>query len=80
MAGKKIHRPLDERVAEIDAKIVKYEDLVIRLKEKREKLLTQKPKHRGKVGMATAIKKAKEYDITPQQLIELIENSQINND
>lgn len=75
MADKRVRRSVEDRVAELDRKIAKYEDLVAKLKAKKEAALNPSKPKATRVGMATVMRKAKEQGVSAQKLLEMLNNA-----
>ena len=68
-------RPVAERIQEYENTIKFHEDAISKLRAKIEKLQNPTPR-RGRVGMATVLKKAKEAGISPDQLLQMIQEKE----
>lgn len=72
-------RTHEERIAEIEKSIAWHEHHITALKEKLEKMQNPQPRARGKVGMATVVRKAKEQGVSATQLLEMMEHLEESN-
>ncbi len=72
-------RTREERIAEVERSIAWHEHHLAALKEKLDKLQNPPPPARGKVGMATVVRKAKEQGISAKQLLEMMEHLEESN-
>lgn len=62
-------RSLEERIAEIDAKIAKHQDNIKSLKEQKSALLTPPKTKKKKTSIANAIKLAKEKGMSAGDIL-----------
>lgn len=68
--AERIRRPADERIAEIEKKIESHKASIQKLEEKKKMILYPKPRI-TKAGKIKAImEKAKELDLTPEEIAE----------
>lgn len=67
-------RSREEKITEVEKSIAWHEHHLVILREKLERLQNPPPPARGKVGMATVVRKAKEQGISAKQLLEIVEN------
>ena len=77
----KTRRTREERIHDVEEKIEWHENHIKNLKEKLEILKNPPAPKRGKVGMATVVRKAKENGISANQLLEMmnaVDNSKSN--
>ncbi len=72
-------RTREERIAEVEKSIAWHEHHLAALKEKLDKLQNPPPPVRGKVGMATVVRKAKEQGISAKQLLEMMKHLEESN-
>lgn len=69
----RVIRPIEERIAVIDKAIAKHQANIVALEAKKKKLQFPSKRRGGKIGMATVIKKAKELGLTPEQILEKLD-------
>lgn len=62
-------RSLEERIAEIDAKIAKHQDSIKSLKAQKSALLTPPEPKKKKTSIANAIKLAKEKGMSAEDIL-----------
>ncbi|HIS68774.1 MAG TPA: hypothetical protein IAA58_05340 [Candidatus Gallacutalibacter stercoravium] len=63
------YRTAEERIAEIEKKIDYHQNAIAKLEKKKEFILAPK-KRRGRVGLASVIKAAKENGMSVQEVAE----------
>ena len=69
----KSRRTREERIRDVEEKIEWHENHIKNLKEKLEILKNPPAPKRGKIGMATVVRKAKENGISANQLLEMMD-------
>ena len=69
----KSRRTREERIRDVEEKIEWHESHIKNLKEKIEILKNPPAPKRGKIGMATVVRKAKEHGISANQLLEMMD-------
>lgn len=69
----KARRTREERISDVKEKITWHEQHIQTLKEKLDKLENPPAVKKGKVGMATVVRKAKEQGISAKKLLEMMD-------
>ena len=69
----RIRSSKEERIAVLDAKIVYHHELIIKLTEKKNKILEPAKRNTRKTSMHRAISSIKESGLTPDEIIALLE-------
>lgn len=65
---KRVRHSNEERIAEIDKKIVYYKDLISKMEQKKEAILNPKPR-KGRIGVSSVVKLAKEKGMSVDEMM-----------
>ena len=67
--NKRTYRTKEERIADLDAKIEYHKKAIASLEDKKKAILTPKTR-KGRVGMSSVVRLAKEKGLSAEEIIE----------